>query len=56
MHLAVLYLQLLFLENWTLEADESLSSDDVPAALDPAVGVVAQLMPDDPLCPFSPLA
>jgi len=56
MHLAVLHLQLPFLENWTLETGESLSSDDAPVALDPAVGVVAQLMPSGPLCPFSSLA
>ncbi len=52
---AVLHLQLLFLEDWKLEAGESLSSDDVLVTPDPAGDIVAQLMPSGPLYPFPPV-
>jgi cardiolipin synthase A/B len=52
---AVLHLQLLFLEDWTLEAGESLSSDDVLVQPKAAGNVVAQLMPSGPLYPFPPV-
>jgi cardiolipin synthase A/B len=49
---AVLPLQLLFLEDWKLEAGELLSSDDVLVTPDPAGDIIAQLMPSGPLYPF----
>ena len=49
---AVLHLQLLFLEDWKLEAGESLSSDEVLVSPEPAGQVVMQLMPSGPLYPF----
>jgi cardiolipin synthase len=52
---AVLHLQLLFLEDWTLEAGESLSSDDVLVKPETAGDVVTQLMPSGPLYPFPPV-
>jgi cardiolipin synthase A/B len=52
---AVLHLQLLFLEDWTLEAGESLSSEDVLVNPDPAGDTVVQLMPSGPLYPFPPV-
>jgi cardiolipin synthase len=52
---AVGHLQLLFLEDWTLEARESLAPRDVLVNPEPAGDVVAQLMPSGPLYPFPPV-
>lgn len=52
---AVLHLQLLFLEDWTLEAGESLSSDDVLVKPEAAGDIVTQLLPSGPLYPFPPV-
>jgi cardiolipin synthase len=52
---AVLHLQLLFLEDWTLEAGESLSCDDVLVKPEVAGDIATQLMPSGPLYPFSPV-
>jgi cardiolipin synthase len=52
---AVLHMQLLFLEDWALEAGESLSSEDVLVSPDPTGDTVVQLMPSGPLYPFPPV-
>jgi cardiolipin synthase len=51
----VLHLQLLFMEDWTLEAGESLSSSNVLVRPDPAGNIVTQLVPSGPLYPFTPV-
>jgi cardiolipin synthase len=67
---AALHLQLLFLEDWTLEAGESLASNlhdrarpgaepprlsDVLVTPENAGDIVAQLLPSGPLYPFPPV-
>jgi cardiolipin synthase len=52
---AGLHLQLLFLEDWTLEAGESLSPDEVFATPEAAGSAVTQVLPSGPLYPFSPV-
>jgi len=52
---AVLHLQLLFLEDWSLEAGECSTSDDVLVKPERAGDVVAQLLPSGPLYPFPPV-